>query len=244
MTTPVPFIDICIGDEGSHNELLESYQVACELVTKNAKIYGFPERPELLSEEQREMLQEIHPAPLIFTPPEPLLVGRLEFTLDSAPGLSKTRENFLSLCKGDKGMCKNAPNKALHYKSVPIHRVVKDFVAQGGDVTRGDGSGGESIYGGRFADAKEGLKNKFKFGSLGMANSGKNSNTSQFFVTLTDDEAMLAKLNGKLVCFGQAADNWTFHSIWTDEGTRDINGRASTYNAIQWADTPLEFFNE
>lgn len=63
MTTPVPFLDICIGDEASHNEQLEVYQVACELVTKNAKIYGFPERPELLSDEQREMLQEIHVRP-------------------------------------------------------------------------------------------------------------------------------------------------------------------------------------
>lgn len=83
------------------------------------------------------------PSPLQFTPPAPLLVGRLEFTLDPAAGLSKTRDNFVSLCKGDKGMCKNAPNKALHYKNAPIHRVVKDFVAQGGDITRGDGSGGE-----------------------------------------------------------------------------------------------------
>lgn len=43
---------------------------------------------------------------------------------------------------------------------------------------------------------------------------------------------------------GTASDNWTFHSIWTDEGTRDVDGKASTYNAIQWQDTPLEFFNE
>lgn len=60
MTTPVPFLDVCIGDEGSHNEQLEAYNVACELVKKNAKIYGLPESPELLSDEQREILQEIH----------------------------------------------------------------------------------------------------------------------------------------------------------------------------------------
>ncbi|KAG8895409.1 hypothetical protein FRC01_012387 [Tulasnella sp. 417] len=43
---------------------------------------------------------------------------------------------------------------------------------------------------------------------------------------------------------GTGSKNWTFHSIWTDEGTRDADGKASTYNAIQWEDTPLEFFNE
>ncbi|KAG9008969.1 hypothetical protein FRB94_005535 [Tulasnella sp. JGI-2019a] len=155
------------------------------------------------SEEQRDILQDLHQEPLTFIPPKPLLVGRLIFALDLAPGLAKTRANFTSLCQGDKGMCKNAPNKALHYKNVPIHRIVKDFIAQGGDVTRGDGSGGESIHGPKFADAKEGLKNKFKRGSLAMANSGKNSNSSQFFVTLTDDQTSLAKLNGKYVCFGE-----------------------------------------
>ena len=65
------------------------------------------------------------------------------FTLDSAPGLAKTRANFLALCTGEKGSCKNAPNKKLWYEGTPVHRIVKDFVAQGGDVTRGDGSGGE-----------------------------------------------------------------------------------------------------
>jgi len=104
-------------------------------------------------------------------------------------------------------MCKNAPNKKLHYLDCPMHRIVKGFVAQGGDVTRGDGSGGESIYGGKFADEKQGLKTKPHKGSLAMANSGKNSNSSQFFVVLTDDEAKLAKMTGKYVVFGQLKDS-------------------------------------
>ena len=115
-------------------------------------------------------------------------------------------------------MCKNARNKKLHYLDCPIHRIVKGFVAQGGDITRGDGSGGEvrrvdhllvsrsppsqSIYSGKFNDDKVGLKAKFKRGSLAMANSGKNTNSSQFFVVLTNDEAQLAKLDGKYVQFG------------------------------------------
>lgn len=66
--------------------------------------------------------------------------------LDDAIGLAKTRANFLALCTGEKGACRNAPNKKLHYVGVPVHRIVKGFVAQGGDITRGDGSGGEVSY--------------------------------------------------------------------------------------------------
>ena len=127
-------------------------------------------------------------------------------------------------------MCKNARNKKLHYLGCPIHRIVKGFVAQGGDITRGDGSGGEvrlhswqepsaiktlsltipeqSIYGGKFNDDKAGFKTKSKRGSLAMANSGKNTNSSQFFVVLAEDEAQLAKLDGKYVVFGQLKDGW------------------------------------
>ena len=78
-----------------------------------------------------------------FAPPAPLLAGRLVFALDGAPGLAKTAGNFAALCTGERGACKNAPNKRLHYLDCPVHRIVKGFVAQGGDVTRGDGSGGE-----------------------------------------------------------------------------------------------------
>ena len=80
---------------------------------------------------------------LRFHRPEPPSVGKLIIDLDASPGLSKTRTNFLALCSGEKGYCKNAPNKKLHYNGCPIHRVVKGFVMQGGDVTRGDGSGGQ-----------------------------------------------------------------------------------------------------
>lgn len=82
-----------------------------------------------------------------FEPPPPLLAGRLIFALDESQSLAKTTANFAALCTGEKGICKNAPNKRLYYLHCPIHRIVKGFVAQGGDVTRGDGSGGEvSIY--------------------------------------------------------------------------------------------------
>jgi len=197
-----PYLDIYIGDEAVYNSQLAAYQLTSSILRKNAAMYGLPDKPEDLYEDQRQLLHEIQKDSLQFTSPNPLFAGRLVFTLDSAPGLAKTRANFIALCAGDKGMCKNAPNKALHYKGVPLHRIVKDFIAQGGDITRGDGSGGESIYGAKFPDAKEGLKNKFKLGSLAMANSGKNTNSSQFFITLTEDPTSLAKLDGKYVCFG------------------------------------------
>jgi cyclophilin family peptidyl-prolyl cis-trans isomerase len=65
------------------------------------------------------------------------------FDLSQNNGLAKTTSNFIALCTGEKGACKQAPNKRLHYEGVSVHRIVKDFIAQGGDVTRGDGSGGE-----------------------------------------------------------------------------------------------------
>lgn len=80
---------------------------------------------------------------MLFAAPRPLLAGRLIFDLDPSHGLSKTVKNFTALCTGEKGMCKNARNKKLHYLDCPIHRIVKGFIAQGGDITRGDGSGGE-----------------------------------------------------------------------------------------------------
>ncbi len=66
----------------------------------------------------------------------------------------------------------------------------------------------QSIYGGKFNDDKPGLKKKAKRGSLAMANAGKNTNSSQFFVVLTDDEVKLAKLHGKYVVFGELAEGW------------------------------------
>ncbi|KDQ60411.1 hypothetical protein JAAARDRAFT_126212 [Jaapia argillacea MUCL 33604] len=161
-----------------------------------------------------------------FTPPAPLLAGRLVFELDGARGLSKTTGNFTALCTGEKGTCKNAPNKKLHYLECPIHRIVKGFVAQGGDITRGDGSGGESIYGGKFNDEKDGLKTKPKQGSLAMANSGKNTNSSQFFVVLTDEESKLSKMSGKYVVFGQLKEGWDVLQK-LDEAGGDADGKPS-----------------
>ena len=107
-------------------------------------------------------------------------------------------ENFLALCTGEKG--KGKSGKPLHYIGTPFHRIVTGFVAQGGDISTGTAAGGESIYGKNFKDDKLGLKKKIdKRGLLCMCNTGKNSNTSQFFFSFSK----LPKLTGKHVVFGE-----------------------------------------
>ncbi|BGP53520.1 hypothetical protein JCM8202v2_001079 [Rhodotorula sphaerocarpa] len=141
-------------------------------------------------------------------PPRSLRLPRLRFEVSSSAGLKKTSANFLALLADEKKLVsKRAPNPPLRYQGTPVFRIEADFVAQTGDVTRRDGSGGESIYGGTFKDEPEGLKTLFQKGTLAMANSGKNCelNLSSllFFVTLADDPAKLKKLTGRYVAFGQ-----------------------------------------
>lgn len=148
--------------------------------------------------------------------------GRVVFKLfhDQCP---KTCENFKCLCTGEKGLGKKS-GKPLHYKGTRFHRVVRNFIIQGGDITDGNGKGGDSIYDGSFVDENLTLVHDEPF-LLSMANRGPDTNRSQFFITTKE----APHLDGKHVVFGKVVSGF---DVIKDIENREVDSNSRPIEEI------------
>ncbi|CAK0857424.1 unnamed protein product [Prorocentrum cordatum] len=194
-----------LREEAEREKYAEEFAARGEREREEARRAGEAQAQQRRAHEEVVQKWKGRPNPIVFLdvqvrgPGQHVLAsGRLEIEL-FADQVPITAENFRCLCTGERGRTPSGPGGGrLHYKLSKFHRVVPGFMAQGGDITHGDGTGGLSIYGPTFLD--ENFKRLHsRCNLLSMANSGPDSNNSQFFVLFKQCK----HLDRKHVVFGE-----------------------------------------
>lgn len=212
------YLDIEIGDQEFKATSWDLYRRGQAFFATHGSLYGYSGQSlEELGPDDLQNLQEIYDSnpvltqggSITLTEPVPLPGGRLILSLDTA-GCPKTCQNFLNFAESTY----TAKVHEATYVNTRFFRLVKDHILQGGDFTKNNGAGGHSSLPSienpkPFADERHGLrKGAFKkAGVLAMANRGKNTNGSQFFLTLGEGPRWTKALEGAYVAFGEVVED-------------------------------------